>query len=129
MTGPKITDREGVTPPAYTSLADGTPRAEEPCTSRSVTRTWPIQALLDHPRITIRAVAEAIHVSGARLNQLRVTGLTDWQADRAAIRLGLLPHLVWPDWVDAGLTVNDRQFVTEGWRPAWLHRASLEAAS
>ena len=92
-------------------------------------RPWPMQPLLDQSGVTTRRVCRALHISGTRFALLTAEGLTDWEADRAAIRLGLLPHLVWPDWIDAGLTVNDRQFVTEGWRPAWLHRHRHEAAA
>jgi hypothetical protein len=50
-----------------------------------------------------------------------VEGLDDWQADRAAIRLGFMPWDIWGDqWFETGLSVTDRDFVTGGWRQAWL---------
>ena len=82
---------------------------------------WPAQPLLDlgysHHRLAV-----ILHMSGTRLVHHLEHGLTDWQADRAAIRLGTLPHLVWPGWVDAGLSVVDRDYLDSGWRQAWLHR-------
>lgn len=49
-------------------------------------------------------------------------GLTDDQADRWAIRAGYHPAQVWgPEWIDAGLSVVDRQFLDSGWRQAWVH--------
>lgn len=83
--------------------------------------TWPVQPLLDLPGVSGRDVAVALHVSGTRWHRLCVDGLNDWQADRAAIRLGTLPHVVWPGWVDAGLTPLDVVFMAGGWRQAWLY--------
>jgi len=82
--------------------------------------TWPVQPLLDLPGVSNRDVAKALRASGSGWHRMCANGLNDWQADRAAIRLGTLPHLVWPGWTDAGLTVVDRRFVEHGWRQAWL---------
>ena len=48
-------------------------------------------------------------------------GLTDVQADRWAVALGLHPAMVWPGWFDAALRGLDAVHVAEGWRQAWLH--------
>lgn len=68
--------------------------------------TWPVQPLLDLPGVSNRDVAIALRVSGTRWHRLIDEGLNDWQADRAAVRLGSLPHFLWPGWVDAGLEVG-----------------------
>lgn len=83
--------------------------------------TWPLQTLLD-AGYTRRQISQALHVSGHTWHKLTRHGLSDWQADRACIRLGTLPHFIWPDWIDAGLTVLDRDYLDCGWRQAWLHR-------
>jgi hypothetical protein len=83
--------------------------------------TWPVQPLLDLPGVTNRDIAKALRTSGTTWHRLRVNGLNDWQADRAAIRLGTVPHLVWPGWVDAGMSPLDQMFIAGGWRQAWLH--------
>lgn len=83
-------------------------------------RTWPIQPLLDLPGVTRRRVQRLGGFSTAQYNRLLATGLSDHQADRTAIRLGIHPALVWADWVDAGLTPVDRAYLAGGWRQAWL---------
>lgn len=78
---------------------------------------WPVQPLLDlgHTRHRICRV-----IGGKDFNRYIEHGLTDWQADRAAIRLGHFPSQVWPGWIDAGLTELDRRYLAGGWRQAWL---------
>lgn len=68
------------------------------------------------------AVQRVLHVSGSTYRRLLVDGLSDWQADRAAIRLGFHPVHLWPGWVEAGLGVVDGAFLESGWRQAWLHK-------
>lgn len=84
-------------------------------------RLWPVEPLLDLGH-NARAICLALHISGSSWATARDHGLTDRQADRAAIRLGVLPHLVWPGWVEAGLTPLDRVWLEQGWRQAWLYR-------
>jgi len=60
-----------------------------------------------------------VKASGTAWHRIAAAGLTDWQADRAAVRLGHMPHDVWPDWIDAGLTELDRDYLAGGWRQAW----------
>jgi hypothetical protein len=43
-------------------------------------------------------MAKALRVSAATLRRYRTEGLDAYQADRAAIRLGSHPSIVWPDW-------------------------------
>lgn len=80
---------------------------------------WPVQPLFDLGHSKHR-LAVALHMSGRTLNDAIEHGLTDWQADRAAIRLGHFPSQVWPDWIDKGLTEVDRRYLAGGWRQAWL---------
>lgn len=67
-------------------------------------------------------LGRALGISGATLYEYRERGLTALVADRLAIKAGLHPAMVWPSWVDDGLTVVDRQFIETGWRTAWLYR-------
>lgn len=92
------------------------------CDHRADTR-WPLSPLvaLVAARGTHKAVATALDHSTEAVALAAATGLSDTQADRWAIALGYHPAQVWPDWIDAGLSVTDRQFLATGWRPAWLH--------
>lgn len=91
-----------------------------------MTRHWPLQALLDASGLTMHGLAAK---TGGDPYSHAETGLSDVQADRWAIRCGLMPHEAWDDWFDAGLTELDREHVENGWRPAWLwneqHRAPV----
>lgn len=74
-------------------------------------RRWPVEPLLALPGVTERDVCRALHVSGAKWRALIDRGLDDYQADRAAIRLGLYPEVVWPGWLDAAIDEIDVLFV------------------
>ena len=50
--------------------------------------------------LSTRAMAQVLRASVSTVQSLRSTGLTVWQADRAACRFGLHPSEVWPDWWD-----------------------------
>lgn len=69
---------------------------------------WPVQTLLDQPDITTRMVCRALRASGARWHRMLDEGLDDYQADRAAIRLGFMPWDIWGDrWFETGLAVTE----------------------
>lgn len=102
---------------------------------------WPVEPLMEAAwargaERTLNGAADAI---GTEPNYLRRAiargGLDDFQADRWSIRLGSMPHWIWPDWIEAGLRVTDASFVAEGWRRSWLHneptptQATEEAAA
>lgn len=54
----------------------------------------------------------------------------DVAADHLATRCRLHPEVVWPGWIEAGLTERDRRFVNEGgWRQAWLWWERLREAA
>ena len=84
------------------------------------TRTWPVADLLaafpDHPGIETN-----------QLHRYELSGIPEPVADRWATRLGLHPVQVWGwEWVDAGLSVTDRQYLDSGWRQAWEHSEALQ---
>lgn len=49
---------------------------------------------------TVGHAADRLAVNRVTISNWKVNGLTVWQADRCAIRLGLHPVLVWPDFHD-----------------------------
>ena len=60
---------------------------------------WPLAPLLaatGYP--TIAALARRLGVNPRTLTRWRRRGLTDHQADRAAVTLGYHPLNIWPDW-------------------------------
>lgn len=60
---------------------------------------WPVAPLLATCRVTtIGDVAALVGVSTRTVHRWQRNGLTDTQADRAAVALGLHPANVWPDW-------------------------------
>lgn len=90
---------------------------------------WPLAPLL--AAVNVPDFPRLVGVSGAVIEAAHIVGLSDTQADRWAVRAGLHPAMVWPDWIDAGLTERDRRFLETGWRRAWLHldRPRLERAA
>lgn len=94
------------------------------CTAVPKDMRWPFDAL-------VAAVAGGEQALAERFGWKTVIrardGLTDVMADRLATRCGLHPNEVWSGWCDAALTSHDRQFVAEGWRPAWLHNQKAVA--
>ena len=86
----------------------------------TITERWPMQPLIDAYQGS--NFAEAAQASSDVIRRARERGLDDLVADRWATRLGLHPVQVWGwEWCDAALSVIDRQFLAEGWRPAWEH--------
>ena len=84
-------------------------------------RRWPVQVALAHDQINVRSARRAIPARKAdEWRRALDEGLTDWQADRLAVRHGLHPAQIWTDWVDAALTPLDHLFLERGWRQAWL---------
>jgi hypothetical protein len=45
-------------------------------------------------------IAERVRCSGAAMTQARLEGLNAEQADRWAVRLGVHPSAIWPEWWD-----------------------------
>ena len=78
---------------------------------------WPTKPLLDRCG-GVRGLCQALgwNPKGGLPDMI-----TDKIADRWATRLGLHPEVVWPGWLEAGLTPRDRRFLEgNGWRQAWL---------
>lgn len=85
-------------------------------------RRWPLTDLLTAmARRGSTNPATDLGTGGEAWTRAQLHGLTDATADRWAIKAGFHPAQVWPGWVDAGLSVVDRQRIEGGWRHAWLH--------
>jgi hypothetical protein len=69
---------------------------------------------------TIDGACERLSIGDDTYRRYETNGLTEVQADRLAVRAGLHPAMVWPTWVQDGLTPLDEVFLAGGWRPAWL---------
>lgn len=105
------------------------------CTLRHVPRcshrpTWPLEPLLDAVRcLTHERTLDRLGRKSREVDVAAQSGLSDEQADRWAIRAGLHPAQVWGwEWVEAGLSVVDRQFMESGWRPAWEFGEQVNAS-
>ena len=102
-------------------------------------RQWPTGPLLAaadrlHSTLTWRDTEDAVRAAlGVSRDTLRLwrkvpAMLTDEQADRYAVALGLHPSQVWPGWDEAGLSVLDAMFLRSGWRRAWEFEQSESVA-
>lgn len=59
---------------------------------------FPLQPLIDHAQPgSLTALATQIGVEPRTIYRWRKTGLSEQQADRAAIAVGSHPALIWPD--------------------------------
>lgn len=88
-------------------------------TPRCTTPTWPVAPLLALCGGT-EQLAARLDMNHEKILSAQISGLDDYKADRWAIRCGHHPGSIWPEWVDAGLTLRDELFVNDGgWRPAW----------
>lgn len=63
-------------------------------------KRYPLAALVDAVGMSEAATARMIGLSGSTLKWARVKGLVEEAADRYACRAGLVPWVVWPDWLD-----------------------------
>ncbi len=87
-----------------------------------VEHRWPLGPLVELLGVQgAEAVANRLKTTGENVRRAAEFGLPDATADRWAIRAGFHPAQVWPEWIDAGLSVVDRQFLDGGWRYGWLH--------
>lgn len=83
-------------------------------------RQWPLQPLID----AAPDVRKKIGVEWTSWTRALEHGLNDRTADHWAVRCGLLPGEVWPDWYDRGLHPGDDVFLhgtataEPGWRQA-----------
>jgi hypothetical protein len=81
---------------------------------------WPLWPLLRAAKVTQEDLLRRVGESTSAVYWANRYGLTEKQADEWSLRCGLMPHEVWDGWFDAALTENDRAFLNNGWRPAWL---------
>jgi hypothetical protein len=89
-------------------------------------RPWPFAPLLAASREPSgNELGRRLNLSGSTLHTARSQGLTDEQADRWAVRLGLHPAFVWDGWAEAGLTPLDERFLygAAGCEPGWRQAA------
>jgi lambda repressor-like predicted transcriptional regulator len=63
-------------------------------------RYYPLEALVAASGLSEAALARRVGLSGTTLKNARVRGLREDAADRYAIRAGLVPWLVWSDWLE-----------------------------
>lgn len=86
-------------------------------------RQWPLSALLD-------AVPDArarLRVDSLQWNRADQHGMSDRVADTWAVKCGVHPGNVWPEWFDRGLTplddiaVNGSERGKPGWRNAYIY--------
>lgn len=75
-----------------------------------------------------RRFAEIVGTTMRTVQRWHKSGLTDTQADHCAVRVGTHPAMVWPGWIEHGLTEGDRQFVwgSDGCEPGWRHAAGYD---
>jgi hypothetical protein len=98
------------------------PRCEPP--------VWPLEPLLaavrsENPRV------EIFRASSETWRNATEHGLPEAIADRWAVKAGFHPAQIWANWVEAGLTVQDAQFIESGWRQTfeWSEPMRSEAAA
>lgn len=63
-------------------------------------KRYPLDALVDALGLSEAGVARLVGLSGSTLKRARENGFVEEAADRYAVRAGLLPWLVWSDWLD-----------------------------
>lgn len=61
---------------------------------------YPLAALVEASGLSEAALARKVGLSGSTLKQARTVGLLEASADRYAVRAGLVPWVVWSDWLD-----------------------------
>jgi hypothetical protein len=62
-------------------------------------RRYPLEPLVAASGLSLHALGMTVGLSGSSLAAARRLGLVEAAADRCACRLGLLPWLVWDDWL------------------------------
>ena len=82
-------------------------------------RRWPVAPLAE--RLGPDDLVRRLRSSHRDMAEFTAHGIPDAMADRWAVRCGLHPSEIWPEWADEGLTVIDRARIESGgWRTAWL---------
>ncbi len=65
-----------------------------------MTRRYSLGALIDASGLSEHALSQRVGLTGTPLIRARRNGLIESAADKYACRLGLVPWLVWSDWLD-----------------------------
>lgn len=65
-----------------------------------MSRYYPLCALVAASGLSEAALGRSVGLSGTTLKNARERGLREDAADRYACRAGLVPWLVWPDWLE-----------------------------
>jgi hypothetical protein len=63
-------------------------------------KRYPLAGLVDAVGLSEAATARMVGLSGSTLKQAREHGFQEKAADRYAVRAGLVPWLIWSDWLD-----------------------------
>jgi hypothetical protein len=79
---------------------------------------YPLKPLMDAARIpSMVALRRLFPMNGTDYRRVLDEGLSEWQADRWAVKLGLHPGMVWPQWFDLPIWIDDtgraKKIVTE----------------
>ena len=61
---------------------------------------YPLQPLLDAAGMSLSELRELCPMNGRVYRNARTIGLTEDQADRWSCKVGLLPWLIWSDWLE-----------------------------
>jgi hypothetical protein len=77
--------------------------------SRAARRYPAINIINKHPQHTQTQLAELLDISTASIVRWKTTNctLTEWECDKYAIKLGLHPGNIWPNWFDIPLTQDN----------------------
>ena len=69
--------------------------------ARTHGKRWPVQPLFHAAQTTqVLELALVIGISARTIHRWMHAGISDRQADQAAIALGLHPSLIWTEWFD-----------------------------
>lgn len=108
-------------------------------------RRYPLGRLMEAAQIpTMVALRRVFPMNGTEYRRVIDEGLTEWKAERWAVRLRLLPEEVWPDWGKVpcalddcpamftphrdGHIYHDRRCARKAWARSPKGKASLAAA-
>lgn len=81
-------------------------------------RRYPLESLLDAAGMTLSQLREVCPMGGSVYRNARTVGLTEAQADRWACKVGLVPWLVWGDWLDDAQVECAERSCTERFVPS-----------
>jgi hypothetical protein len=59
---------------------------------------FPLTPALERSGLTVPGFTRQHGISGTRFAVWQAKGLTTFEADRVAVRMGITPETIWPDW-------------------------------